>query len=320
MNPRTLAVVAGIALVVGLAAVDAFRSDQAGPRTTETTETAEATTAPTGTGPVPGLRVAGTLVYTDARDCVVHELVTGSGDEFPHPRLATDCRLTGAPVSGRIAVGVGGFGRTARFRFLDLEDVSLRLPVASGRFESIAWSPDGQLAAWCRGTRDAFELQLLGRRPRRLRTCPLGYSPSGRLLYARGRTVFAGHGRVVSAPRPVVFALWPPNGRLFLVLRGGFAQSSPGPLVAIPGGTPQVKPVVSPDGCAALVARTEQVLLVDACRPARSRAYRGTAGAWSPNGKWIAVADGAGIDFYDLRDREHAAARWNRPAAALLWR
>jgi WD40-like Beta Propeller Repeat len=324
MKPRDLAVVAAILLVVAFAGADALRHrSPSPPRRTGEMSTGSAETAPTSAAgvPVPPLPAAGTLALTRANDCVIHEFVTGSGDEFPHPRLATDCRLSAAPVSGRIAYGVGGFGSTARFRFVDLVDVSFRLPVERGRFDSIIWSPDGQRAAWCRGTRAAFEVQLLGGHGRRLGHCPALYLPTGRLAYVRGRSLVGAGGTVFTARRPIEFAAWPSAGRLFLVLRGGLAVSPPGALVRVPGWVPGERPVVSPDGCAGLFARGTEVDTVDACRPGRNPSYPGTAAAWSPNGKWVAVANGAHIDFYDLRHSVvEPAARWDRSAAALVWR
>ena len=269
---------------------------------------------------MPDLQVAGTLVATQAGDCAVHEFVTGSGDEFPHPRLSSDCRLTGAPVSGRIAYGVGGFGRVARFRFVDLVQVGLRLPVESGSFETIIWSPDGQRAAWCRGTREAFELEFLGARRRRLARCPALYLPGGRLAYIQGRRLVTRRTTVYTARRPIEFAVWPPNGRLFLVLAGGVAVSPPSRRVRIPGWS-GIRPVVSPDGCAGLVQHGAEIVVAAPCKRGLERAYAGGAGAWSPDGKWLAIATGDHVDFYDLGHSEtKPAASWDWAAASLLWR
>jgi len=84
-------------------------------------------------------------------------------------------------------------------------------------------------------------------------------------------------------------------------------------------------PIISPDGCAAMFRQGRPpaggVELIDlGCfRGISPRFFQGRDAAWSPDGRWIAVAEADALVFY-ARIRGGPIATWPAQAAQLAWR
>lgn len=77
---------------------------------------------------------------------------------------------------------------------------------------------------------------------------------------------------------------------------------------------------LAPDNCAALSVAGEVVHLDDlGCFQGRApQTFRGLSADWSPNGKWIAVAEPDAVVFHRVVGGE-ASVRWNVVAGQLAW-
>lgn len=80
--------------------------------------------------------------------------------------------------------------------------------------------------------------------------------------------------------------------------------------------------VLAPDNCAALVVHAELVALLDlgcfAGEDTEPRPFVGHAAAWSPDGDWIAVAEGQTVAFHRVVGKSRFV-RWNVEARDLAW-
>jgi hypothetical protein len=54
------------------------------------------------------------------------------------------------------------------------------------------------------------------------------------------------------------------------------------------------------------------------CFPGPEREYTGTAASWSPDGAWLAVADGDAITFHSMTSGQSIV--WPARATQLVWR
>ena len=77
---------------------------------------------------------------------------------------------------------------------------------------------------------------------------------------------------------------------------------------------------LAPDNCAALSVSGDVVRLIDlGCFQGRApRTFKGVYADWSPNGKWIAVAEPDAVVFHRVVGRE-ASVRWDVVAGQLAW-
>lgn len=318
---RDLLVVAGVVLIAGVALADAVRGDggEAAPPTT--TAPAVTETAPPEPEEFPGVTAPGSIVFLDAAGCAIRQVVVASGSELRLPRIETGCDLWAAPRGGRVAYALEGPDREFRpFRFLDLARPAQRLGTFQ-TFSGVTWSGDGRRALWCHNSGRGFELELGASRPRMLPGCPVAFSPHGEPAYAEaerlvvdGRTVHAAGGMITFATwgRDRSLAVAVEGGRLERVVRGEVAGSSEG---AVSG-----SPLLAPDNCAAAFADGDaEIEIVGLCgeREATAR-LEGTAAAWSPDGNWLAVANGDEIVFHHLTGTL-GTVRWPAEARALAW-
>ncbi len=330
MKPRDLAIVAAVILVAGFAAADALR--------TRSSETPPRTTAPTigedddGFTPFgeelreefPPLPAPGSLVFADARDCRLREVSVGTGVEFPLPRIFTECELSAAPRGDRIAYRpAGAFSRVPEataFRFLDLNHARRDLGAATALFGLIAWSPDGQRAAWCDGPGSGLDYEL-GRETTRLDHCPRAYTPEGEPAHTDGRRILVGDRVLFTSRRHIEHFLWSTDGSLVVLLDGDRLQRWDAGRRTASAKLPNTVrgfPIVSPD--AGLVAFAEPGEVIHVFDLDRRRNWRvpGHAAAWSPDGKWLAVAEDEAMALYDLVGTT-GAIRWSVAARALAW-
>jgi hypothetical protein len=356
MNPRDLALVAAVLVLGAFAIVDALRSDAS---------TTIATTAEKrpDTGPrretFPDLPAAGDLAFTTGDDCRLRDFSVSTGLEYPLPRIETTCDLWAPPVGGRLAYAVGSadLAETAPIRFLDLGRPLLDLGDFRA-FSGVAWSHDGQRAAWCESATNGFDYEVgawnieTGRRAvRALAFCPRAYTPDGRLASTRDRELLVEGRRLLVARGHIDHVQWGRDGSVGLVLEGRWIERRVGRRIThaleLPARFLYWPAVLSPDNCAVLVAQRRQVHIVDVgcfrgrdsitnispdnclnrrqatfsrCARFRSpRSFDGLAAVWSPDGEWIAVAELDEIAFHRVVG-PYRAIRWEASANELAWR
>lgn len=332
MKARDLLIVVGLVLIAGFAAADALREGAADQEpgttrpstTTGTTEQVRPAPQPDAPPGWPVGELPGTLVFTDAGDCRVRVIGLPGGRERPVPFTAGDCHLWAAPVGQRIAYGLGGGrGDNVPFRFLDLARPSRELGGFSALFGFIVWSPDGQRAAWCGRFGTGFDLDL-GGQSRRLRECPAAYTPDGDVASAIGNRLVVGDRTVLRVDGGITFARYGSDGSLVVVVDGTRIERYEGrrrtDALEVPARLQGALPIFSPDNCAALMRKDEFVDLVDVgCFEGDFLSVAGRAAAWSPDGRWIAVAEDDEIAFYRATGTPEVI-RWPAAAAELAWR
>jgi hypothetical protein len=291
------------------------------------------TTTDEGEGSVPRLpggAASGLLAFTAPGGCELRAIDLRSGRMLDLPRLETNCELYAPRVGTRVAYSVhDDWGTSKRhFSVLDLEH-----PRASfGDYVADwnpAWSPDGAALAWCDGHRSGFELSR-SQRPKRLHQCPLAYDPSGALASVNDRQeIVVGERPLLRARRPVWHLAWGIDGSLAVLVEGGRVDRyEGGRLVSAASLTPPSNehpvsiwpPELAPDNCAALSVTGDIVRVIDlGCFQGQApQTFRGVYADWSPNGKWIAVAEPDAVVFHRVVGPE-ASVRWNVVAGQLAW-
>jgi hypothetical protein len=332
VKARDVALVAAVLAVVGVAVADAFRDPAPAPDPVETEAAPVPVTEPEAPPDPPASfprgELEGSLVFTDADDCRVRELDLARAEEQRLPRIGASCHLW-SPRTGRvIAYGLGNpgpGGDTVAFRFVDLARPETFLGGFRALFGFIAWSPDGRRAAWCGESRRGVDLEL-GGDAHLLPDCPNGYTREGRVAFARGQELRVGGRVVLRAEGGITNLHYGRDGSLALVLDGRrlVRRDEAGHVTGAVGLPPRLEgrlPLFSPDTCAALFRAEGQVEVVDlGCFAGQNgRTFFGTEAAWSPDGRWIAVAERATIAFYRA-DEGGPPLRWPAAASELAWR
>jgi hypothetical protein len=333
VNGRDFLILGAVLLVGGFAVADSLRSEEAPERReARTTGTERSTTVSReqsrlGREKLPDVPGAGgSLVFTDAETCAVREFDLPSGQEFPNLVRSSSCELWAAPVTYKVAVGVGPPARDAvPFRFLDLTHPRRNLGGSRAYFGRLVWSADGQRAAWCTRPGVGFDVEL-GRGANRLRDCPAAYTPAGEIAYARGDSVVVGERVVQRASGGVTYVRFGTDGSLAVIVDGRRVERYvDGRLrgeAELHGALEGRIPILSPDNCAALVRTGSRMRLLDlGCSrvPDRSTLFPGTSAAWSPDGRWLAVAGTDEIAFYELA-RNGREIYWPVGASQVAWR
>jgi WD40-like Beta Propeller Repeat len=297
----------------------------------------------------PPVRAGGRIVFTDPGECRVRAVTAGTGAELRLRRLLGNCELAGPRTGSTIAYGVEAEGDAAS-TFADVVGRTRGewvYPVAPA---AVVWSDGGRRAAWCAESESGFELEVAARVLRRLDGCPLAYAPGEEPTFARGQNLVVGERTLLRAASRVDYASWAGNGSLVLVIHEGrvarWADGVVTRTLVLPPALSGQRPILSPDNCAALFVSGGQVRLVDlgcfrdrgafvtispdncgarreeqtrdCLRSPTPRAFPGTAAAWSPDGRWIAVADEGTIAFHRVVGR-YDTVRWRAPAAQLVW-
>ena len=345
MGRRDVVIVAAVALIAGFAAADALRSgasderpppETAPPPRDETTPPAERELDATGfaTG-----ALRGSLVFTDGDDCRVREIGLAGATERPLPDLVGDCNLWAPPDGPHIAYGLGS-GRPGRvpFSFFDLNNPNRALRAFAARSHFIAWSLDGQRAAWCDERGRGVEYEIRSDRMRRLPACPAAYTSDGDVAFVQGsRLVVAGR-TLIQTSGQITFVRWGTDGSVAIVVdrrrlerwSGGKRTYAADLRSVIVRGRDSVggPPVLSPDNCAALfpISGGGLQLLRLPCFAAKTDPnpdiFVAVGAAWSPDGDWIALTQGGG-SVEVLFVRVVGAPRTTRlrvPAVQLAWR
>lgn len=332
MKGRDVALLAALAAVAAVAALDAVRGG--GGQDAEPVETesppppADASPAPEGPPavllPVPA---TGTLVFTTDEDCRVRAARVTTGFELELPRLAGDCTLWAPPAGSRIAYGLGGRNEagatTVPFRLVDLARPERPLGAFRALFGFLAWSRDGSRAAWCGASRTGFDLAL-GDAVRRLEDCPSAYTPDGRVAFAQGDRLVVDGRTVIRTRGTITFARWGADGSLAVVIEGErverWAAGVRTDVLDLPPWLEGRLPALSPDNCAAFFTRPTRIDLLDVgCFEGDApRAFFDDAAAWSPDGRWLAVAEAQTIAFHRVVGRRDVE-RWLVAARDLAW-
>lgn len=278
---------------------------------------------------LPGGAASGLLAFTVPGGCELRAIDLHSGRMLHIPRMETNCELYAPRVGTRVAYSVPDDWGTSKkhFSVLDLENPRASFGDYLGDWNP-AWSPDGSTLAWCDGFRSGFELSR-GQRPKRLHRCPRAYDPSGALAFVNDRQQIVVGGRpLLRARRPVWELAWGVDGSLAVLVEGcRLDRYEGGRLVgaaSVPRSTPYcplpISSQLAPDNCAALSVGGDVVRLLDlGCFQGRApRTFKGVYADWSPNGKWIAVAEPDAVVFHRVVGRE-ASVRWNVVAGQLAW-
>jgi len=334
---RDLLILLAVVLVGGFAVADALRSEGGGDRAAErrTTTDSAATTTTVGTpdeelgrARFPQVNGAGgTLVITETGSCAVREFDLPTGLEFRNVVARSTCQVWAAPVTAKVAVGIGEpVGDAVPFRFIDLQQPGRNLGTSEAAFGFLVWSEDGQRAAWCNRRRMGIDLELRGGR-RLLPECPAAFTPEHEVAFAvadrlvvDGRTMLTASGGITSVNYATddggSVAVMVEGRRIERYVDGRLTDS-----FDLPERLQGRLPILSPDNCAALL-RTgdEEVSLVTlGCSPLATQGYRGTTGAWAPNGEWIVIGGPTELVF-QRPDRGAEPVRWPVGAAQIEWR
>jgi WD40-like Beta Propeller Repeat len=351
---RDLAIVAAVVALGAVALTDALRDQtttdegrdgrastaattderEASMTTTEEPQDGQTPTTTTdeGEASVPRLprgAASGLLAFTAPGACELRAVDLRSGRMLDLPRLETNCELYAPRVGTRVAYSVpDDWGTSKRhFSILDLENPRASFGDYLGDWNP-SWSPDGSTLAWCDG-RSGFELAG-GQRPKRLDRCPWAYDPSGALASVNDRQEIVVGGRpLLRARRPVWQLAWGVDGSLAVLVEGGrLDRYEDGRLAGTASVTPPSNehpatiwpPELAPDNCAALSVSGDVVRLIDlGCFQGRApQTFKGVYADWSPNGKWIVVAEPDAIVFHRVVGRE-ASVRRNVVAGQLAW-
>jgi hypothetical protein len=332
MHSRDIAIVAAVVLLAGFAVADALRSDDSAPTGTgsppATTTASDADSEDEGEG-FPGLGLPGSLVFLAGDECRVRQVSVASGNEFPLPDIPTGCAFSAPPTGSRLAYAVRESGDSAgrsAFRFVSLNEPLRDLGSFDAPLAGVVWSADGQRAGWCDDAGTGFDYEL-GRELRELEQCPRGYTPEGQPVVAAGRRLLLPGGTTFGpAPRGIQAVRFGSDGSLALVLRGGTIERSDPrgdvTTAAVPRPIRRWPLLLSPDNCAVLGVHRDIVALVDlGCfrgLGSPPEAFVGTAATWSPDGEWIAVAEGRTIAFHRVVG-EYRIERWNVGVRGLVW-
>jgi hypothetical protein len=278
---------------------------------------------------LPGGAASGLLAFTAPGACELGAIDLRSGRMIDIPRLETNCELYAPRVGTRVAYSVhDDWGTSKRhFSVLDLEHPRASFGDYLADWNPV-WSQDGSTLAWCDG-RSGFELSR-GQRPKRLVRCPFAYDPSCAPVHVNDRhQILVGGRPILKARGPVWHLAWGVDGSLAVLVEGGRVDRyEGGRLVSAASLTPPSNehpltiwpPELAPDNCAALLVNGDVVRLIDlGCFQGEApRTFRGVYADWSPDGKWIAVAEPDAVVFHQVVGGE-ASVRWDVAAGQLAW-
>jgi hypothetical protein len=331
---RDLLILLAIVLVGGFAVADALRSDDqrvevrptttdrgGGPPTTSTVDDGDL-----GRAFFPTLNGApGSIVLTQIGACPVREFDLPTGRELPNVVERSTCQLWAAPVTAKVAVGIGEpVGDAVPFRFLDLGHPNRDLGNSEAAFGFLVWSDDGQRAAWCNRRLEGIDLELDGPR-RRLPGCPAAYTPDGEVALAEGNDLVV-NGRTIltTASGGITNVHFGSDDSVAVVVDGRRIERHQGGRLTdaldLPERFEGRTPVLSRDNCGALLRAGDRIRLLDVgcLAPSLDLSFPGHVAAWSPDAVWIAVGGATELTFYNLESGTTTV--WPIGVAQLVWR
>jgi hypothetical protein len=337
VKSRDVLILGAVVLVGGLAVADSLRSDGAGVVTRQTTRAAEdaaTTTAAEAESDQLGRRIfpavsgaPGSIVLAEAGSCAIREFDLPTGIELPNVVERSSCQLWAAPVTAKVAVGVGEpRGDAVPFRFLDLGRPNRDLGNSEAAFGFLVWSDDGLRAAWCNARLVGIDLELAGPR-RRLPECPAAYTPDGRIAYAHGDQLVVENRPVLQASGGITHVHYATDGSsVAVVVEGRRIERYEGRRLVhafdFPARYEGRLPELSPDNCMAAFRAGERVRIFDlGCSPLGrgGTLFPGHTVAWSPDSRWLVVGGATEITFHDLQDTTQPVV-WPVGAVEIVWR
>jgi hypothetical protein len=333
---RDLLILLAVLLVGGLALADSLRSDETRveerPTTTEPPPEA-ATTAPAededlGREIFPEVNGApGSIVLAQSGSCAVREFDLPTGRELPNVVEASTCQLWAAPVTAKVAVGIGEqVGDGVPFRFLDLNAPGRDLGMSEAAFGFLVWSHDGQRAAWCNGRLEGIDLEL-DRGRRRLDGCPAAYTLDGEIVYARGDRLYVEDRPGLQASGGITAVRYGEDGSVGVVVEGRrierYERGELTDALDLPERYQGRLPELSADNCSAAFRAGDRIRILDVgCSPfgRRGGLFLGHAASWSADGRWLVVGGPSTVTFYSLAEEDREPVVWPIGAAEIIWR
>jgi hypothetical protein len=334
LKGRDILILAAVVLVGGFAVADWLRNEAAGDGSAPQRDTTEATTEAStvaeedddlGRAFFPSVSGAGgSVVITQTGSCAVREFDLPTGLELPNVVARSTCELWVAPVTGKVAVGIGELvGDAAPFRFVDLNRPSRDLGNSEALFGFLIWSEDGQRAAWCNRRRAGIDLEL-GAGRRLLPDCPAAYTPDGEVAVADGDRLVVEGRTVMRASGGITNVHYGRDDSVAVVVEGRrIERRQSGRLtdtLDLPARFQGRLPVFSPDNCGAIFRSGDRVRLlnVGCLAPSLDLSFPGHVAAWSSDGRWVAVGGPTELTFYDLEGGEPVV--WPVGAVEIGWR
>jgi hypothetical protein len=335
---RDLLILLAIVLVGGFAVADALRrgagSEQAPERGTTTNPTAttsvvEPPDEDLGQARYPQVNGAGgALVLTETGSCAVREFDLPTGLEFRNVVARSTCQLWAAPVTAKVAVGIGEpVGDAVPFRFIDLSRPGRNLGTSEAAFGFLVWSEDGQRAAWCNRRRVGIDLEIRGRR-RLLPECPAAFTPEHEVAFATGPDLVVGDRTVLTASGGITSVHYgtDDSGSVAVMVDGRrierYVDGRLTDALDLQDRFQGRLPTLSPDNCSAAFRFEDRIRVLDVgCSPLgpSGSLFPGHAAAWSPDGRWLAVGGATALTFYDLVGRADGVT-WPVGAVEIEWR
>jgi hypothetical protein len=357
VKPRDAALVVAVLVVGGLAAADAVRNRgdetdrQRVPGRTSTAPSPPPEPVSLSADETTAVPAGGRLVFADARDCRLREGSLERGAERILPLVGTSCDLWAPWAGDRVAFGAPqSADALAIVAFVDLDRPD-EIVGGTGSFGPVAWSRGGERAAWCDSATSGWERDFEREEVTPLAFCPRAYLAGDTLAWTRDRELLVGAGRVVATTAGhIEQVVAGEDGSFALVLEGGRIERRDvrgrtyG--VRLPADALAATLVFSRDTCAAAAVGRGTVSVLDlgcfrgrgqiatvstdnctdrregptfACsRYPAPRAFPGRAAAWSPDGRWLAVAELRAIAFHRVVGG-YRALRWPAAAADVAW-
>ena len=337
MKGRDLLILLAVVLVGGFAVADALRSGDGAERSAERPTTTNPTTTTSvieppdedlGQARFPQVSGAGgALVITETGSCAVREFDLPSGQELRNVVARSTCELWAAPVTAKVAVGIGEpIGDAVPFRFIDLSRPGRNLGTSEAAFGFLVWSEDGQRAAWCNRRRVGIDLDLSGGR-RLLPECPAAFTPEHEVAFANGPDIVVAGRTVLTASGGItnVHYATDDGGSVAVIVEGRrierYVRGRLTDALDLQSRFQGRLPELSPNNCSAAFRFEDRIRVLDVgCSrlgPSGSL-FPGHAAAWSPDGRWLVVGGANELTFYDLEGRADAVT-WPVGAVEIEW-
>jgi len=335
MRGRDLLILAAVLLVGGFAVADTLRDEaSSGGEPAAGSTTTGAQTAPTttvdeelGRASFPFVpRGGGSIVLAQSGSCAIREFDLPTGLEFRNVVARSSCQLWAAPVTAKVAVGIGEpVGDAVPFRFIDLARAGRNLGSSDALFGFLVWSDDGQRAAWCNRQHVGIDLEL-GEFRHRLPDCPAAYTPAGLIALAEGERLVVDGRTVLTASGGITNVQYGSDGSVAVDVEGRrierYRRGKLTDALDLPERFEGRMPNLSPDNCSAAFRADDRIRILDVgCSRLgpQGTVFPGHAAAWSPDGSAIAIGGASELTFYDLEGTERPVT-WPIGAVSMVWR